>query len=379
MRDLNVTGVDHGVIVAADSDGVEYRIPVDDVTLSRLKRPVSAPAQVRVSPRDIQSQLRAGLTREEVADLTGASLDEVARFEGPVLAELEYIINSALALPASSEDSPGDDRTVTVGARVRTQIENAGGTDERWASWRNPAGEWHVKCTFLVAGIAHECRWSFEPKHHQLTPLNDEAANLMANQAFTSGLIPRLRAVDGKQRGKTGPTPRLTETAPTAPSAVTAPMESQAMESQATEPFAAGAGLESIDLDATAVDSFHADEAHVPAAASVPAEEFFEEQVSEAEASQAEVESTPTPTADLMAALRKRRSENQDAPSWLAEAASAEAPSAKKPGSITDELAEMQNTQPVKRSRTGSTRRQRAQMPTWDEIVFGTKVDDDLI
>ena len=374
MRDLNVTGVDHGVIVATDSDGVEYRIPVDDVTLSRLKRPVSAPAQVRVSPRDIQSQLRAGLTREEVADLTGASLDEVARFEGPVLAELEYIINSALALPASSEDSPGDDRTVTVGARVRTQIENAGGTDERWASWRNPAGEWHVKCTFLVAGIAHEGRWSFEPKHHQLTPLNDEAANLMANQAFTSGLIPRLRAVDGKQRGKTGPTPRPTETAPTAPSAVTAPMESQA-----TEPFAAGAGLESIDLDATAVDSFHADDAHVPAAASVPAEEFFEEQVSEAEASQAEVESTPTPTADLMAALRKRRSENQDAPSWLAEAASAEAPSAKKPGSITDELAEMQNTQPVKRSRTGSTRRQRAQMPTWDEIVFGTKVDDDLI
>lgn len=374
MRDLNVTGVDHGVIVATDSDGVEYRIPVDDVTLSRLKRPVSAPAQVRVSPRDIQSQLRAGLTREEVADLTGASLDEVARFEGPVLAELEYIINSALALPASSEDSPGDDRTVTVGARVRTQIENAGGTDERWASWRNPAGEWHVKCTFLVAGIAHEGRWSFEPKHHQLTPLNDEAANLMANQAFTSGLIPRLRAVDGKQRGKTGPTPRLTETAPTAPSAVTAPMESQA-----TEPFAAGAGLESIDLDATAVDSFHADDAHVPAAASVPAEEFFEEQVSEAEASQAEVESAPTPTADLMAALRKRRSENQDAPSWLAEAASAEAPSAKKPGSITDELAEMQNTQPVKRSRTGSTRRQRAQMPTWDEIVFGTKVDDDLI
>jgi hypothetical protein len=79
-----------------------------------------------------------------------------------------------------------------------------------------------------------------------------------------------------------------------------------------------------------------------------------------------------------MAALRKRRSENQDAPSWLAEAASAEAPSTKS-GSITDELAEMQNTKPTKASRTASSRRQRAQMPTWDEIVFGTKVDDDLI
>jgi hypothetical protein len=79
-----------------------------------------------------------------------------------------------------------------------------------------------------------------------------------------------------------------------------------------------------------------------------------------------------------MAALRKRRSENHDAPTWLAEAASTEGSRAK-PGSITDELAEMQNTQPTKSSRTGSSRRNRAQMPTWDEIVFGTKVDDDLI
>jgi hypothetical protein len=368
MRDLNVTGVEDGVIVAVDGDGVEYRIPVDDVTLSRLKRPVSSPSQVRVSPRDIQSQLRAGLTREEVADLTGASIDEVARFEGPVLAELEYIINAALALPASSEDATGDDRTVTVGARVRTQIENAGGTDERWASWRNPAGEWHVKCTFLVAGIAHEARWSFEPKHHQLTPLNDEAANLMANQAFTSGLIPRLRAVDGKQRGKSGPTPRLTETAPTAPSAVTVPPETHVAET------AADTVVESIEVETSSVDAVNAVETDVPAVTSAPAAE-----ISTIEASEVAAESSPTPTADLMAALRKRRSENQDAPSWLAEAASAEAPSAKKSGSITDELAEMQNTQPVKRSRTGSARRQRAQMPTWDEIVFGTKVDDDLI
>jgi hypothetical protein len=369
MRDLNVTGADHGVIVAADSDGVEYRIPVDDVTLSRLKRPAATPPQARVSPRDIQSQLRAGLTQEEVADLTGASIDEVARFGGPVLAELEYIINSALALPLSSEDSVGDDRNVTVGARVRTQIENAGGTDEHWASWRNPAGEWHVKCTFLVAGIAHEGRWSFEPKHHQLIPLNDEAANLMAHQAFTSGLIPRLRAVDGKQRGKTGPTSRVTNTTPAVPPAAAAPLETPAPES-----LIAGFAEESIELDATAVDLSHAVDADVPATTMAPLTMHIT-----ADSSEVEAEAAPTPTADLMAALRKRRRENHDAPSWLAEAASADAPNAKKPGSITDELAEIQNTQPVKRSRTGSARRQRAQMPTWDEIVFGTKVDDDLI
>jgi hypothetical protein len=39
----------------------------------------------------------------------------------------------------------------------------------------------------------------------------------------------------------------------------------------------------------------------------------------------------------------------------------------------------MQSNPTSKTSRTGGSRRNRAQMPTWDEIVFGTKVDDDLI
>lgn len=364
MRDLNVTSVDDGVIVASDADGAEYRIAVDDMTLSRLRRPSPSAGAPRVSPRDIQTQLRAGLTRDEVAELTGASLDDVARFEGPVLAELEHIINSALALPAFSEDSQGADRSVTVGARVRTQIDNAGGVDERWASWRNPEGEWHVKCTFRAGGVEHEGRWSFEPKHHLLTPLNDEAANLLANQAFTSGLIPRLRAVDGKARRQTGSAPRLTDVAPPIPEESAAEVTSEAI-SDAVTGIIAEAVPETVDIVAHAV---HA----VDAAAIAAADDAVEVSLV------AQNDAAPTPTADLMAALRKRRSENQDAPAWLADAASGDAAHSK-PASITDELAEMQNNPTAKNSRTGGSRRNRAQMPTWDEIVFGTKVDDDLI
>ncbi len=276
---------------------------------------------------------------------------------------------AARAADQGAESVFRDARQYTV--RVRTQIENVGGSDERWASWRNPAGEWHVKCTFQVAGIAHEGRWSFEPKHHQLTPLNDEAANLMANHAFTSGLIPRLRAVDGKQRRQTGPSARLTETAPGPEQAAipvaTTPTKSVVAESVVAE-SAADTAAATIDVVTPVVSDSSSDESAAP------------EQTTPAaiDGSEVENEAASTPTADLMAALRKRRSENHDAPTWLAEAASTEGSRAK-PGSITDELAEMQNTHPTKSSRTGSSRRNRAQMPTWDEIVFGTKVDDDLI
>lgn len=363
MRDLNVTGVDDGAIVASDADGETYRIAIDELTLSRLRRPAGAAPAVRVSPREIQTHLRAGLSRDDVAALTGASLDEVARFEGPVLAELEYIINSALSVPASSEDA-GDNRSVTVGARVRTQIDNISGTNERWASWRNAEGDWQIKCTFEAAGRDHEARWTFDPRHHLLTPLNDEAANLLADQAFTSGLIPRLRAVDHKRR-TTGTQKPVSEASAENSSENAADVEAEAVVEARVDVISATVA-ETVEIVAETVEIV-AEARHSEAADATPEHSLGTDTVD-----------APTPTADLMAALRKRRGENHDAPTWLAEAASGE-PRSTTSGSITDELAEMQSNPPTKPQRTGGSRRSRAQMPTWDEIVFGTKVDDDPI
>ena len=54
---------------------------------------------VRPSPRDIQTHIRAGLSADEVAALLGARVEDVARFEGPVLAEREHVVGQALAVP----------------------------------------------------------------------------------------------------------------------------------------------------------------------------------------------------------------------------------------------------------------------------------------
>ena len=53
----------------------------------------------RLAPREIQAQIRAGLTAEDVARVTGASLEYIRRFEGPVIAEREYVVESALNVP----------------------------------------------------------------------------------------------------------------------------------------------------------------------------------------------------------------------------------------------------------------------------------------
>lgn len=348
MDQLNVVRVEDGYVVVANSDGIEFSVVIDDVTIGRLKRHTPADSSHTVSPREIQTHLRSGLSRDEVAALTGVTADEVERFEGPVLAELEYVVSAALALPAPQTEGSSDEKSVTIGVRVQGQIERLGGSAPVWSSWRNVEGDWHLKCVYTVHERETEARWTFDPKHHVLTPLDDEAASLMSVEVYSSGVIPRLRAVK-PQRRKTEPVERISES-DVAASADPPPHVADTSDTQA------------LDLPQEPGVSELA-----PVEPTEEQQEFDLEELADA---------TPSPTADLLAALRKRRNESSNAPAWLAEAA-AETGSVKP--SITDELNELQDNPPPKPTRNGGSRRHRAEMPTWDEIVFGTKVEDDLI
>lgn len=358
MDELSVTRVESGFLIVTNSDGVEFTVAVDEVTLNRLKRSMTPiDAHQRVSPRDIQAHLRAGLSRDEVAALTGLTSGDIERFEGPVLAELEYVVNAALALPAPQTENGSDSKTTTIGVRVHTQIERLGGSAPTWSSWRNAQGDWHLTCMYSVHDREIEARWTFDPKHHLLTPLDDEAAHLMSVEVYSSGVIPRLRAVKPQRKKATSPVARVDtpdgppEDAPSASSAhdnsgaIKDDGDTQTIDTHAGDPVAvtetpgAGTRQESFEIDGLG-------------------------------------DSEPSPTADLLEALRKRRSENANAPAWLAEAA-AETSSVQP--SITDEIKELHDNPPPKPSRGSGSRRHRAEMPTWDEIVFGTKVEDDLL
>lgn len=354
MDELNVSRVENGFLVVVNGDGLEFKVAVDEVTLNRLKRSTATnDVGQRVTPREIQSHLRAGLSRGEVAELTGLDPSDVERFEGPVLAELEYVVNAALALPAPQPENTTDNRTTTVGMRVQAQIERSGGSAPTWSSWRDAQGDWHVKCVYRVHDRESEARWAFDPKHHHLTPLDDEAASLMSLEVYSSGVIPRLRAVKPQRKKTTAPVDRVeSEQAPPPPADV-----------------ADGLSLAGDTSDTEAIDNPDSDAVGPPvisAASSGPGDVDVDELV----------DSEPSPTADLLAALRKRRSESAHAPAWLAEAASDTGSG--KP-SITDEIKELNDNPPPKPSRGGGSRRHRAEMPTWDEIVFGTKVEDDLL
>ena len=196
MRELKVTDVDGATLVVTDDEGNEFRVPVDETSLRRLRHSRSTEDGPRVSPKDIQAHLRAGLSNEEISALTGATLDLIQRFETPVLAEREFIITSALAVPTQNtvETDTGNFSTA-FGTVITQRLHSLNATAERWATWKEETGSWVVKLEFTANGIEHDARWSFEPRKRTLTPVNSDASTLSQKGELSTGLIPKLRAV----------------------------------------------------------------------------------------------------------------------------------------------------------------------------------------
>src|SRR6478752_4018095 len=103
MEQLKVIGTEDDALVLATESGETFSLAVDDVLRIELRKarreregdtPVNRP-----SPREIQAHIRAGLSADEVATLLGARVEDVARFEGPVLAEREHVVGQARAVP----------------------------------------------------------------------------------------------------------------------------------------------------------------------------------------------------------------------------------------------------------------------------------------
>jgi hypothetical protein len=180
MEQLRVIGTEDGVLVVATESGARYSLVVDDVLRAELRRarkereePVRT---ARVSPREIQAQIRAGLTAREVADVLGATLEDVVRFEPPVLAEREFIVGQALAVPVLLGSDFDGDAPTGFGDAVRAKLAEAGATGERWTSWKDPESGWIVKLSFVAGEVERDARWSFEPRRSSLSPLNADAA-----------------------------------------------------------------------------------------------------------------------------------------------------------------------------------------------------------
>ncbi len=203
MKDLRLIGVheDGEHVLLSDVEGQRYRAPLDEAmrAAARRDRPRLGQLQIEIDgglrPRDVQSLIRSGMSTEDVADRAGWTIEKVRRFEGPVLAEREYIANQARACVVGttkvmSGPSAGSLTEQTLGSRADERFKERGvrGEDVQWDSARLDDGRWTVTATFPAGGRERSGSWTFDPRLRSLLATNDEARWLSEESRGDSAL-----------------------------------------------------------------------------------------------------------------------------------------------------------------------------------------------
>ncbi|ANH93908.1 septation protein SepH [Streptomyces sp. NPDC058319] len=343
MPELRVVAVsnDGTRLVLKAADSTEYTLPIDERLRAAVRgdRPRLGQIEIEVEshlrPRDIQARIRAGATAEEVAQLAGIPVDRVRRFEGPVLAERAFMAERARKTPVRR---PGENSGPLLGEAVQERLLLRGAEKDtvQWDSWRRDDGTWEVLLVYRVAGEPHSASWTYDPPRRLVQAVDSEARALIGESddlgtpepsfPFVPRIarLPRDRPLD-RERDRDRDRPAL---------------PAQALEPAAEE----GSGeRDSLTSLLEAVPSFRGDMV-VPERAPEPAQEPDQEP---------EVEEPPAPAASAGAG-----------------SAYADVLMPRSVGSHRDRLVGATDRQA---EADGVRPGRRAAVPSWDEIVFGTR------
>lgn len=411
MSELQFVRVEGDFIVMKSSEGVEFQLPVDDVLRGELRQ-TSSPKRVSssLSPREIQEAIREGASIEELVEKHDAEFAYVEKFAQPVLDELRHVVSTAQGVRINlAGDRFSDVTQIDFGDLIGRRLAATGATDISWTSHRQDQSTWLVTVKFELANGRGHATWSFDPRKLTLTPENESALSLSSAESLNDGPIPRLRPVTTDQSrhpagasGSTGIIPKVepirTPEEPKSELSDTAKVNLSALPTEVIETPSRSTIKEAIARATDAADAIAPDEVQAPTLSESTAPD----------------EVVPDP-ADLLDALRRKRQEREAA---ITDELPHKAPGAARPlipvaepepvtssiRIINDEplveaeasqLPELEpedlpsepapSTAPIEivaeveveaEAPKSEQKKGRAGIPSWDEIVFGTKTED---
>nr|WP_134000025.1 septation protein SepH [Streptomyces sp. 846.5] len=212
VPELRVVAVsnDGSRLVLKAADSTEYFLPIDERLRAAVRGDRPRLGQIDVEshlrPRDIQARIRAGASAEEVAQLAGISVERVRRFEGPVLAERAFMAERARK---TSVRRQGESTGPQLGDAVaeRLLLRGAEKDSDSWDSWRREDNTWEIVLVFRVGGQPQQARWTYDPPRRLVQPLDDEARSLIGEspqrveEEPTFPFKPRIARLPGADRG----------------------------------------------------------------------------------------------------------------------------------------------------------------------------------
>lgn len=166
-------------LVLVARDGAQSTLPITDALRAAIRgdRPrmesIRAQEESALRPREIQARLRAGETVEQLAEASGLPVEHVRRFEYPVISEREHSVSRVRGKAVLTD---GDGAT-TLGEVADERLRSRGvrPDDAVWTATREGTHPWIVRVEFTAAERPRVARWSLEPRGGFVEALDDEA------------------------------------------------------------------------------------------------------------------------------------------------------------------------------------------------------------
>ncbi len=134
-------------------------------------------------PRDIQARIRAGATPEEVAEAAGVPLERIAAFADPVMAERDYIAGLARTNPVRRRGETTSHRTLRNAAADALAARGVDADTAAWDAWKLEDRRWQVAITFPQGDDTRKGLFVFDAMGRFSVAANDEGRALIGDGA----------------------------------------------------------------------------------------------------------------------------------------------------------------------------------------------------
>lgn len=173
-----------------ESDGQRFSVPVDGELRRLVRRARSTPTspaaaaasilhdedatpnQPELTPREIQTRMRAGESPEDIAEATNGDVESIRRYESPIIAERNYVIEQAQGAPIARDPEAPLLGEITVD---RLAARGVSAQELEWSAYRIPGSRWTVELRFVAGDRERSATWSFEPRSRLVSALDDES------------------------------------------------------------------------------------------------------------------------------------------------------------------------------------------------------------
>lgn len=182
MAELHLVGTSadgcHILLARTPGAPAEFRLALDDRLRDLLRGRRPADGSSALSPRQIQAELRAGASLDDVAARAGVPVERLAPYAGPVLSELARVLEDALAARMSRPRLGLSSLPLGTAVLTRLAVADGAGPAPRWSTRRDHDATWVVEMRHSGDLGAPVARWRWDRVARSLTPLDEAAADL---------------------------------------------------------------------------------------------------------------------------------------------------------------------------------------------------------